>query len=41
MQLTAAGFVVRAASFLIAKLGALQHGAGPLQVTLSVVRVKR
>jgi hypothetical protein len=41
MQLTAKGFVVRAARFLIAKLGALQHGAGPLQVAPPVFRVKR
>jgi hypothetical protein len=41
MQVTATGFVVRAPSFLIAKLGALQHGAGSLQVALPVVVVKR
>jgi len=41
MQLTATGFAVRAAGLLIATLGAFQDGAGPLQVTLPMVRVKR
>jgi hypothetical protein len=40
VEATAAGFVVRATRLLIAKLGARQDGTGPLQVTLSVVRVK-
>lgn len=41
VEATAAGFVVRAARLLIAKLSALQVGAGPLQVTLAVIGVKR
>ena len=36
-----AGFVVGAARLLIAVLGAHQDGAGPLQVALAVVCVKR
>ena len=40
MEATAAGFVVRAARLLIAKLGACQDGAGPLKVTLTVIGVK-
>jgi hypothetical protein len=40
MKATAAGFGVRAARLLIAKLGPLQDDAGTLQVTLPVVRVK-
>jgi hypothetical protein len=41
MQLTATGFVVRAARLLIATLGADQDDTGTLQVTLPMVCVKR
>jgi hypothetical protein len=41
MELTATGFVVRAAGLLIATLGAFQDGGGALHVTLPVVSVKR
>jgi hypothetical protein len=41
VKATAASFVVRAARLLIAMLGAFQDGAGPLEVTLAVLGVKR
>jgi hypothetical protein len=41
VQLAAAGFVVRVAGLLIATLSTFQDDAGPLQVTLPMVRLKR
>ena len=41
VQATTAGFVVRAARLLIAKLGAFQDGAGSFEVTLPVIGVKQ
>ena len=41
VEATAAGFIVRAARLLIANLRAFQDGAGPREVTLAVIGVKR
>jgi hypothetical protein len=41
VEATAASFVMRAARLLIAELGALEDGAGTLQVTLPMICVKR
>lgn len=41
VEATAAFFGVRMARLLIAKLGAMQDGAGPLQVTRAVIGVKQ
>jgi len=41
VEVTAAGFVVRAARLVIAALGAPQDDAGTVQVTLPLLGVKR